>query len=42
MTDMLHSQHPWMHAYFHGKRGHMLERAPWSEPDPWKFVHATF
>jgi hypothetical protein len=28
MTDMLHSQHPWMLAYFHGKRGYMLERAP--------------
>lgn len=28
MTDMLHSHHPWMKAYFQGKRGHMLARAP--------------
>jgi phospholipid/cholesterol/gamma-HCH transport system ATP-binding protein len=28
MTDMLHSHHPWMNAYFQGKRGHMLARAP--------------
>jgi phospholipid/cholesterol/gamma-HCH transport system ATP-binding protein len=28
MTDMLHSQHPWLHAYFHGKRGHLLASAP--------------
>jgi len=27
MTDMLQSQHPWMHAYFHGRRSHMLARA---------------
>ena len=28
MTDMLHSEHPWMQAYFQGKRGHALQRAP--------------
>jgi ABC-type sugar transport system ATPase subunit len=28
MTDMRRSQHPWMQAYFQGKRGHMLERVP--------------
>ena len=26
MEDMRHSQHPWMQAYFQGKRGHMLAR----------------
>jgi phospholipid/cholesterol/gamma-HCH transport system ATP-binding protein len=28
ITDMRHSQHPWMQAYFQGKRGHMLARVP--------------
>lgn len=28
MEDMRHSQHPWMQAYFQGKRGHMLARVP--------------
>jgi phospholipid/cholesterol/gamma-HCH transport system ATP-binding protein len=26
MSDMLHSQHPWMHAYFQGKRAQVLAR----------------
>ena len=26
MEDMRHSQHPWMQAYFQGKRGHVLAR----------------
>jgi phospholipid/cholesterol/gamma-HCH transport system ATP-binding protein len=28
MSDMRHSSHPWMQAYFQGKRGQMLARAP--------------
>jgi phospholipid/cholesterol/gamma-HCH transport system ATP-binding protein len=28
ITDMRHSQHPWMQAYFQGKRSHMLARVP--------------
>ena len=27
MSDMRHAKHPWMQAYFQGKRGHMLARA---------------
>jgi phospholipid/cholesterol/gamma-HCH transport system ATP-binding protein len=26
MSDILHSQHPWMHAYFQGKRAQVLAR----------------
>jgi phospholipid/cholesterol/gamma-HCH transport system ATP-binding protein len=26
MSEMLHSQHPWMHAYFQGKRAQVLAR----------------
>ena len=28
MSDMRHSAHPWMQAYFQGKRSHMLARVP--------------
>jgi phospholipid/cholesterol/gamma-HCH transport system ATP-binding protein len=28
MSDMRNSSHPWMQAYFRGKRGHLLARAP--------------
>ncbi len=28
MAEMLRSQHPWMRAYFQGKRAHILARAP--------------
>ena len=28
MADMRRSEHPWMQAYFQGKRGRMLARAP--------------
>ena len=28
MAEMLRSQHPWMEAYFRGKRAHVLARAP--------------
>ena len=28
ITEMLHSEHPWMNAYFQGKRAHILARAP--------------
>jgi phospholipid/cholesterol/gamma-HCH transport system ATP-binding protein len=28
MDDMRHSRHPWMQAYFQGRRGHALARAP--------------
>jgi phospholipid/cholesterol/gamma-HCH transport system ATP-binding protein len=28
MSDMRDSKHPWMQAYFRGKRGHLLARAP--------------
>jgi hypothetical protein len=26
MADMLQSKHPWMQAYFQGKRAHVLAR----------------
>ena len=28
MSEMLRSQHPWMQAYFQGKRAHVLARSP--------------
>jgi phospholipid/cholesterol/gamma-HCH transport system ATP-binding protein len=28
MATMLRSEHPWMQAYFQGKRAHILARAP--------------
>jgi phospholipid/cholesterol/gamma-HCH transport system ATP-binding protein len=28
MSDMRRTRHPWMQAYFQGKRGHVLARAP--------------
>jgi hypothetical protein len=28
MADMLRSEHPWMNAYFKGKRAHILAREP--------------
>jgi phospholipid/cholesterol/gamma-HCH transport system ATP-binding protein len=26
MQDLLQSEHPWVRAYFHGKRSQMLQR----------------
>ena len=28
MDDLLHSEHPWVKAYFHGKRSLMLHKKP--------------
>ena len=28
MDDLLHSEHPWVKAYFHGKRSLMLHNKP--------------
>ena len=28
MDDLLHSEHPWVKAYFHGKRSLMLHKNP--------------